>query len=73
MVKFFRIIRCFKKKGQPELVRRTMAFSPSPGGLHIRSVVISALRMICKATVKAGEAPPGHLEREIQEGLELIQ
>jgi hypothetical protein len=73
LVKFFRITSTFKKRGSPELVRVTMSFAPSSDGQKLRTLCIRLLKEIAGYEMKIGRAPPGHLEREIQEWLELMK
>ena len=73
VVKFFRITPTYKKRGAPEIVRITMSFAPTNDGQQLRALCIRFLKEVRNFEMKIRRAPPGHLEREIQEWLELMK
>jgi hypothetical protein len=67
VLKFFRLTSTYKKRNQPEGIRITLCCAPHPEGQALRRLVLRLLKEQAGFEMKIGRAPPGHLEREIQE------
>ena len=73
VLKFFRLTSTYKKRNQPEGIRVTLCCAPHPEGQALRRLILRLLKEQAGFEMKIGRAPPGHLEREIQEWLEIMK
>ena len=73
VLKFFRLTSTYKKRNQPEGIRVTVCCAPHPEGQALRRLIIRLLKEMAGFEMKIGRAPPGHMEREIQEWLEILK
>ena len=73
VLKFFRLTATYRKRNQPEGIRVTLCCAPHPEGQALRRLILRLLKEQAGFEMKIGRAPPGHLEREIQEWLEIMK
>ena len=69
---FFKLTRCYKKKGETQKMRITMSFGPSTEAQQARTLLIAVLELHSKVEFKVGRPPAGGLEREVQQWLETF-
>ena len=68
---FFKLTKCYKKRGETQKTRITMSFEPSPEAQNTRLTPIQVLKHVSFIDFKVGRPPAGGLEREIQAWLEV--
>jgi chemotaxis protein histidine kinase CheA len=65
LIKICRIAKLFN----PELKKLVLMFGPGPEAQSLRKKILEELTQIDRFELKCGQAPKGHMERELQEWL----
>jgi hypothetical protein len=72
MIRFFKISKAYKKKGETQKLRVTMSWGPDPHSQEARLLLIEILKHFSNMEFKVGRPPAGGLERDIQAWLEVF-
>lgn len=72
MIRYFNLSATYQKKGEAPKLRLTMSWGPDHASQPARELVCKVLRQLSGVDMKVGRAPAGHLERELQAWLEVI-
>ena len=71
-IPFFKLTKCFKKRGETQKHRITFSFGPTKDAQDARDLLIKTLSSHSLVEFKVGRPPAGGLERDIQEWLETF-
>ena len=69
---FFKLTKCYKKKGETQKTRLTMAFGPSRDAQEARLLLMKIMSTYSLVDFKVGRPPAGGLERKVQQWLETF-
>ena len=72
MIRFFKISKAYKKRGETQKLRLTMSWGPDPHSQEARILVMEVLKSFSNMEWKVGRPPAGGLERDIQAWLEVF-
>jgi hypothetical protein len=72
MIRFFKISKAYKKRGETQKLRLTMSWGPDPHSQEARLLLLEVLKTFSNMDFKVGRPPAGGLERDIQAWLEVF-
>ena len=72
MIRFFKISKAYKKRGETQKLRLTMSWGPDPHSQEARLLLMQVMKTFSNMEWKVGRPPAGGLEREIQAWLEVF-
>ena len=72
MIRFFKISKAYKKRGETQKLRLTMSWGPDPHSQEARLLLMLVLKNFSNMEWKVGRPPAGGLERDIQAWLEVF-
>ena len=72
MIRFFKISKAYKKRGETQKLRVTMSWGPDPHSQEARLMLMQVMKTFSNMEWKIGRPPAGGLERDIQAWLEVF-
>ena len=72
MIRFFKISKAYKKRGETQKLRVTMSWGPDPHSQEARLLMMQVMKDFSRMEWKVGRPPAGGLERDIQAWLEVF-
>jgi hypothetical protein len=72
MIRFFKISKAYKKRGETQKLRLTMSWGPDPHSQEARLLIMEVLQRFSNMEFKVGRPPAGGMERDIQAWLEVF-